>query len=182
MITEYGNRKPSGRGDGDLADDGDVASPAYALQTAAKSVLLLGHGASGLLFWQLQEFNWNKRSHGMLSESGQRHPVAHAMAALFGPVPPGARVVGPAQPSGLLHTVALQSAERSYLMVVNRSDAAQDWEARLAGGHRQCNRVAGVSAYPAAADGKPVLRDLSVQGCVLKARVPAGTVATVTLE
>lgn len=182
MITEYGNRKPSG-GDDD-ADDGDIASPAYAVVSAAKSVRLLAHGASGLLFWQLQEFNWNKRSHGMISQAGVRHPVARAMVALFGAVPHDARAVGPTQAVPALHTVALQSADRSYLMVVNDGDRTLSWDARLSGGHAKCNKLLAVHAFQAQGGSAPDggLRQVSVDRCQLKAEIPAGTVATLVLE
>ena len=182
MITEYGNRKPSGADDD--ADDGDISSPAYAVVSAAKSVRLLAHGASGLLFWQLQEFNWNKRSHGMISQAGVRHPVARAMVALFGSVPHDARAVGPTQPVRALHTVALQSADRSFLMVVNDGDRALTWQASLAGGHAKCNKLVAVHAYQAGGGtgAGAGLDQVSVERCQLKAAIPAGTVATIVLE
>jgi hypothetical protein len=181
LITEFGVKKHN-EDDAEVANDLDVATPAYALQAASTATMLLGHGAGGLIYWQLQDFSWNKKPHGLLSEDGQRRPVALAMKALFGGVPAGAKAVGARNPRVDLPAVALQAGGKSYVMLVNRSNQAQTVTARLQGA-QGCAAVARVDAYnTAGADARTAVRNASAQACTLKAELQPGTVATVALQ
>jgi len=185
LITEFGVKKHNDD-DAQAAADLDVNSPAYAVQAAASATLLLGQGASGLIYWQLQDFGFTKKQHGMLSEDGQRRPVANAMKALFGGVPVGAKAVGARKPNAELPAAALQAGGKTYVMLVNPGSQAQAVTARLSG-TKDCGAVARVDAYNAGgADAKAAVRNASTQGgaqgCTLKAELQPGTVATVVLQ
>ncbi len=182
LITEFGVKKHN-EDDAAAQSDLDVTSPAYGLQAAATAALLLGQGAGGLMYWQLQDFSWNKKPHGLLSEDGERRPVAYAMKALFGSVPPGAKAVGPRNPRPELPAVALQAGGQRYLMLVNYSGQPQTVTARLQGGGDKCGAVAKVDAFNVSgADARTSVRNASVQGCTLRAELQPGTVATVVMQ
>ena len=182
LITEFGVKKHN-EDDDQAQSDLDVESPEYALAAAAESVLLLGHGAGGLIYWQLQDFSWSKKPHGLLSETGQRRPVAEALKALFGAVPAGAKVVGTGRPRAELPAVALQSGGKTYMMLVNRGAQAQQIVARFQGGPANCKEgVARVDAWNAArADPRTAVKASVGADCVLRADLLPGTVATVVL-
>jgi hypothetical protein len=182
LITEFGVKKHN-EDDPQVDSDLDVATPAYALQAASTAAMLLGQGAGGLIYWQLQDFAWNKKPHGLLSEDGERRPVASAMKVLFGAVPAGAKAVGARSPRTDLPAVALQSGGKSYVMLVNRSGQPQSVTARLQGGAKECGSVARIDAYnTAGADARSAARNASAQGCTLKVELQPGTVATVVLQ
>ncbi|HEX5687921.1 MAG TPA: hypothetical protein VFY73_28220 [Ideonella sp.] len=185
MVTEFGVKKHNDD-DPEAASDLDVGSTAYAVQAAASATLLLGQGASALIYWQLQDFSFTKKQHGMLAENGQRRPAAFAMKALFGSVPPGAKVVGASKPNAQLPAAALQANGKTFVMMVNPTSQAQAVTARLQGS-KACGAVAKIDAYNAGgADAKAAVRDASAQGgaqgCTLKAELQPGTVATVVLQ
>ncbi|MEK8030845.1 hypothetical protein AACH06_08475 [Ideonella sp. DXS29W] len=185
LVTEFGVKKHNDD-DAEAANDLDVDSPAYAVQAAASATLLLGQGANGLIYWQLQDHGFTKKEHGMLSEEGERRPVAYAMKALFGSVPVGAKVVGSRKLSAELPAAALQAEGKTYVMLVNNGAQAQSVTARLQGA-KACGGVARVDAYNAGgADAKAAVRNASAQsgaqGCTLKAELQPGTVATVVLQ
>jgi hypothetical protein len=184
MITEFGVKKHNDD-DPEVVNDLDVDSADYAVQAAASATLLLGQGANALIYWQLQDFNFTKKQHGMLSESGERRPAAHAMKALFGGVPSSAKAVGSRKLSAELPAVALQAGGKTYLMMVNAGAQAQAVTARLPPS-KGC-AVAKVDAYNAGgADVKAAVRNPSAQGsaqaCTFKAELQPGTVATVALQ
>lgn len=181
LITEFGVKKHNDDHE-DAGEDLDVTTPAYALAAAAEGVMLLGHGAGGLIYWQLQDFNWSKKPHGLLGEDGRRRPVAQAFQALFGQVPAGVRVVGASTLQAQLPSVALQGQGQSFLMVVNLSGQVQDWQARLQGGSGQCQQLVAVHGYRADGRHLEALRELSVKDCQLRAQVQPGAVATVVLK
>ncbi|HJV72011.1 hypothetical protein [Ideonella sp.] len=182
LITEFGVKKHN-EDDPQVQSDLEVTSPAYALQAASTAAMLLGQGAGGLIYWQLQDFSWNKKPHGLLSEDGERRPVAFAMKALFGGVPAGAKAVGARSPRADLPAVALQAGGKSYVMLVNRSAQPQTVTARLQGGAKDCGAVVRVDAYSTGgADARTAVRNASAQACTLKAELQPGTVATVVLQ
>lgn len=186
MITEFGVKKHND--DDDRADDDlDVASPGYGLQAASTAAILLGRGASALIYWQLQDYPWTRKKHGMLSESGQRHPVAYAMKALFSSVPAGAKAVGANRLNAELPAVALQANGKNYLMLVNRGAQAQTVTAKLQGAAKGCGAVAKVDAFnTGGADARSAVRNTSAKAdgaaCVVRAELQAGTVATLVVE
>ena len=182
LITEFGVKQHN---DDDPAADSDleVTSPDYGLQAASTAAMLLAQGAGGLIYWQLQDFSWNRKQHGMLAENGERRPVAAAMKALFGSVPAGAKAVGAKAPRAELPAVALQAGGKSYLMLVNRSSQAQTVTARLGGGAQGCGSLVRVEAYnTGGADARSAVRNASVQACTVKAQLEPGTVATVVMQ
>jgi len=182
LITEFGVKQHN---DDDPAaeSDLDVTAPDYGLQAASTAAMLLAQGAGGLIYWQLQDFSWNRKQHGMLSESGERRPVAAAMKALFGSVPAGAKAVGAKAPRAELPAVALQAGGKSYLMLVNRSAQAQTVTAKLGGGAQACGALVRVDAYnTSGADARSAVRNASVQSCTVKAELQPGTVATVVMQ
>ncbi len=182
LITEFGVKKHNDD-DPRADDDLDVTDPAYGLQAASTAAMLLAEGAGGLIYWQLQDFSWNRKPHGLLSEDGERRPVAGAMKALFGGVPAGARAVGAHQRRSELPAVALQAEGKSYVMLVNRSAQVQSVTARLQGGSGACGAVLRVDAWQAGgADPRSAVRNASAQACTLKAELQPGTVATVVLQ
>ena len=181
LITEFGVKQHN---EDDAARDSDlgVTTPEYGLQAAATATMLLAEGAGGLIYWQLQDFSWNRKQHGLLSESGERRPVAAALKALGGAVPAGARAVGPKAARAELPAVALQAGGKSYLMLVNRSAQAQSVTARLAGA-QGCGALVRVDAFnTAGADARSAVRNASVQSCTVKAQLQPGTVATVVMQ
>lgn len=185
LVTEFGVKKHNDD-EAEAANDLDVDSTDYAVQAAASATLLLGQGANGLIYWQLQDHGFTKKEHGMLSENGERRPAAYAMKALFGGLPAGAKVVGSRKLSAELPAAALQAAGKTYLMLVNPGSQAQAVTARLQGA-KACAAIARIDAYNVGgADAKAAVRNAAVQGgpqaCTLKAELQAGTVATVTIQ
>jgi hypothetical protein len=181
LITEFGVKKHNE--DDPAADsDLDVASPAYGLQAASTATMLLAQGAGGLIYWQLQDFNWNRKQHGLLAENGERRPVAAAMKALFGGVPAGAKAVGAKAPRTELPAVALQAGGKSYLMLVNRGAQAQAVTAKLSGA-QGCSSLVRIDAYnTGGSDARSAVRNASVQSCTVKAELQPGTVATILMQ
>lgn len=181
LITEFGVKQHN-EDDAARDSDLDVTSPEYGLQAASTATMLLAQGAGGLIYWQLQDFSWNRKQHGLLAENGERRPVAAAMKALFGAVPAGAKAVGAKAQRADLPAVALQAGGKSYLMLVNRSAQAQAVTARL-GGAQGCGALVRVDAYNiAGADARSAVRNASVQSCTVKAELQPGTVATVLMQ
>lgn len=186
LITEFGVKKHN-EDDPQAHSDLEVTDPAYGLQAASTAAMLLAEGAGGLIYWQLQDFSWNRKPHGLLSEAGERRPVAFALKALFGGLPAGARAVGARSPRAELPAVALQAGGRSYVMLVNRSAQAQAVTARLQGGAAGCGAVVRIEAWSArGADPASAVRQASAQpsaqACTLKVELQPGTVATVVLQ
>ena len=186
LITEFGVKKHNDD-DPQAGSDIDVASPAYALQAGTTALLLLGQGAGGLIYWQMQDFAWMKKPHGLLSAEGERRPVAFAMKALFGGVPAGAKAAGARSPRAELPAVALQAGGKQYLMLVNGSNQAQSVTARLQGTSGGCSAVARVDAWSASgADPKAAVRNASAQAaggvCTLRAELQPGTAATIAVQ
>lgn len=181
LITEFGVKQHN-EDDAARESDLEVTTPEYGLQAAATATLLLAEGAGGLIYWQLQDFSWNRKQHGMLSESGERRPVAAAMKTLFGAVPAGAKVVGPKAVLAELPAAALQAGGKSYLMLVNRSGQPQSVTARL-GGAQGCGALVRIDAFnTSGADARSAVRNASVQSCTVKAELQPGTVATVVMQ
>lgn len=185
LVTEFGVKQHVE--DDPRSDDNlETGSPEFAVQAASTAVMLLAQGAGGLIYWQLQDFGWQKKQHGLMAENGERRPVAYAMKALFGGVPAGAKVVGARSLRADLPAVALQAGGKPYLMLVNRSAQAQAVTARLAGA-QACSGIARIDAWsPGSADAKVVVRGASAQAaggtCTVKAELQAGAVAVVAVQ
>ncbi len=185
MITEFGVKQHSDEDDFFADDELQVTTPEFAVHAASSAVLLLGKGASGLIYWQIQDFAWQKKgkSHGMMSATGERRPVAHALQALFSKVPPGATVAQrPINlPSGV-YGAALQSGKNSYVMLVNSTDQVQEVSAKLQGGSKACMSVSQVEAWSPAGKGDAAIRQAKADNCTLKATLGRQAVGTVILQ
>lgn len=180
MITEFGLKNDDDRAPSSQPGT-EASSPEFALAAAADAVQLLGLGANALIYWQLQDFDWQKKTHGMMTEAGERRPVAQAMQALFQRVPPGAKVAGVRSSVQGLYATALQAEGRSYLMLANLSGRPQAFTARWRGG-AACGQQVEVSGWVAGGGSQGALQGAQAGACELKATVAKDTVATVVLR
>jgi hypothetical protein len=143
---------------------------------------LLGKGANALIYWQLEDFGWSKRQHGMLNQAGQRRPVAAALQTLFGHVPPDAMTVaGEGGPAGVT-AEAFQAGGNVYLLMVNGSAQTQRVNARFEGLQRTVSAMTGGETYGGRGTSPMALPGVTVQGGTVSADLGPGSVAAIALH
>ncbi|GAA0742200.1 hypothetical protein LRH25_05040 [Ideonella azotifigens] len=160
-----------------------VTEPAYGLSAIAQAGLLLNNGASALIYWQLKDFNWGTQGHGLLSEDGQRRPVAQALQTIVAPLPAGAKIaaVQGRMPAGLVAT-AFQTPQNSYLMISNSSDEPHQLNARLQGGSGHCGKIAQTQVWRTGGEGGGAVKAPEVSDCTVKAGIGPGSAVLVVLQ
>jgi hypothetical protein len=180
VITEFGVKKHNADeagAEGDL----DLASPRYAVNAAAEALLLIGRGATSAFYWQLQDRESSKKEHGLLDPAGRRRPVAAAVAALFGHLPPGgtaaAAVGGPAR----VPVEGVLVDGQVHLLMANLTDVAQPIVVRLAGAGAPRQAVGGQAGYAAAGPPAAALTGAAMQGGVFRGTLAPRSVASVVL-
>jgi len=171
IMTEFGVKK-HGADDADSSAgaDLDVSSHDYGLATGAESLKLLGRGASGLIYWQLQDFGFSKKEHGALDEAGRRRPVASALQALFGHIPAPARTAAGVGGIGEVPVEGFTANGRVFVAMANLSGAPQRINVRVRGA--TVHGVAGIDGF---ANGK--LANDVVTGAVVSGGAFSGTIA-----
>lgn len=184
LITEYGVKKHFEDPDSDVDDnDLDVDTHDYAMSAAASSLLLIGMGASGLVYYQLEDFSWSKKPHGLLDGNGRRRPVAEALQTVFGRLPTeGAVAVAGSGAPAQVPIVAFRAAGRWVMVAVNQSNEPQTLTARLEGSAGTAGApaaIAGSSAYPAAAT---TLSGVAFEAGVLRATIAPRAVVAIELR
>jgi len=181
MITEF-NVKGNDEDSPLASEKRDNATPAFGLAAGADAVLLIGHGASALIYWQLQDFNWQKRNLGMISDSGERRPVAQVMQALFSALPRGGKAVGTQTGVANLYATALQEGDKTYLMLANLNDKPQAVNASFKGGTDRCGSVERITGYAMNGEAASALKGASARNCQFQGTLAPGSVATVVLR
>lgn len=180
VMTEFGVKKHNEDEPGLASVDLDVGSHEYGLATGAESLKLLGKGASSVIYWQLQDFDFSKKKHGALDEGGRRHPVAFALQALFGHIPAPARTVAGVGGPGDVPVEGFIANGRVWLSVANLSNAPQQVNVRIGGAS-----VHGVGAIDGFANGNlanNVVTGAAVRGSTFTATIAPRSLATVALQ
>jgi len=181
IITEFGVKKHNADDEEAAARDVDVDSSEYALQTAAESLMLLGKGATSVIYWQLEDFNWSKKKHGMLDENSRRRPVAAAVQALFGKVPgSGSLVAGTGGPA-TVPAEALQADGRVYVLLVNTTAQPQQVTAHFSGVAPR-RSVGAASGFVDRALSSSALTGVTLKDGVLRATLAPRSAASVELQ
>jgi hypothetical protein len=186
VITEFGVKKHAGdnedREDREEGADLDVESPEYALAASTEALMLLGKGASALIYWQLEDFGWSKRQHGMLNQAGQRRPVATAFQTLFGRVPPDSMTVGGSGAPAGVTTEAFQAGGNVYLLMVNSTAQTQHVNARFNGLQRTVTALTSGQTYGGRGSAPATLSGVTVQGGTVSTDLGPGSVAAIALH
>ncbi len=184
MITEFGVKKHFDDPDSDVDDnDLDVDSNAYALATVAGGLRLLGLGASAAIYWQLEDFSWSKKLHGLMSDTGQRRPVASAMQTAFGKVPTEATTTVAAR--GAPDDVAMQAfagGGKLVLVMANTTNQPQRVNARFSSLPRAPSAIDSAETYTGSGPANAPLRGAALVGGVLQATVAPGSVTAIVMR
>ncbi len=181
-ITEFGVKKHNGGPDDAVAaHDLDLESPRYAVAASAEALMLLGHGASAIFYWQLQDRETSKKEHGLLDPAGRKRPVALAVQALFGHAPAGGLTVAATGGDPLVPVEGVLVDGQVHLMMANLTDTPRPIVARFAGLLAPRRAVGGEDGFLEQGGRGPALEGVALKDGVFRATLAPHAVAAVLL-
>ncbi len=184
MITEFGMKQHIGDREANIeAGDLDVNTPEHGIASVSSSLILLGKGASSVIYWQVEDPEWTKKFHGMISQSGQRRPVAHALQTAFSRVPNESTVTvaGQGAPQGVV-TEAFSGDGKLAVVMVNESPEPRRITAKFNGLQRMPASVESAEMYVSGGSPKASLQGASLANGVLETTVPGRAVASIVMH